>query len=221
MRGVSVPPSCGIDLPCRAQHDGSVPISRKEPATMSDSTEPMTESSAVVEYTIPPRISGPPLHVHPGMDETWFVLDGELTLHIGDGRTSLRSGHFVLTSGDVPHTFSNDTGAPVRFLLVCAGPRPERSPSLNASRSPTCARAMEATRRSAASILRSPQAGSSRSLAPTAPGKTDHAWRSWRASGPGAAGEVRVLGVDPSDGGSVVARPHRHRPAGVGPRAGT
>ena len=73
------------------------------------SAEQTAGTLAIVEYTAPAESPGPPLHVHPGKDEAWFVLEGELTMHIGEEQTTLPSGGFAFTPGDVPHTFSNRT----------------------------------------------------------------------------------------------------------------
>ena len=83
------------------------------------SAEQTAGTLAIVEYTAPAGSPGPPLHVHPGKDEAWFVLAGELTMHIGEEQTTLPSGGFAFTPGDVPHTFSNQAEGAVRFLLVC------------------------------------------------------------------------------------------------------
>lgn len=78
------------------------------------------ERQLVCDYTAPPGFPGPPLHVHPGFDETFLVLSGILTVRIGPEVHRLVPGATAFVAGDVPHTFANGEGEPVRFLLVCA-----------------------------------------------------------------------------------------------------
>ena len=77
-------------------------------------------SHAVFDYTAMPGFPGPPLHVHPGMDETFLVLEGTLTVRIGDDVRELGPGETAIVPGAVAHTFANDADAPLRFLAVCA-----------------------------------------------------------------------------------------------------
>ncbi len=43
-----------------------------------------------------PRGSGPPLHVHHNEDETFYVLEGEVTFLVGDERIDLDAGDYLL-----------------------------------------------------------------------------------------------------------------------------
>ncbi len=43
-----------------------------------------------------PRGSGPPLHVHHNEDETFYVLDGEVTVLVGDERIDLAARRLLL-----------------------------------------------------------------------------------------------------------------------------
>jgi mannose-6-phosphate isomerase-like protein (cupin superfamily) len=77
-------------------------------------------SQFLCDYTAPALFPGPPLHVHPGYDETFLVLEGLLEVTIRDETSELRPGSTAYISGTVPHTFRNPTGEPVRFLVICA-----------------------------------------------------------------------------------------------------
>ena len=76
-------------------------------------------SQLVCEYTAPPFFAGPPLHIHPGFDETFLILDGRLEVTVRGESAVLTPGATAYVSGEVPHTFRNPDGEPARFLLVC------------------------------------------------------------------------------------------------------
>jgi len=46
----------------------------------------------------------------------FYVLDGTLTVRLGDETTELPAGSFVCVPPGVVHTFSNPSETPVRFL---------------------------------------------------------------------------------------------------------
>lgn len=77
-------------------------------------------SQLVCDYNAAPRFSGPPLHVHPGFDETYLVLEGRLEVVIEDERSELMPGAAAYVSGSVAHTFRNPHDERVRFLSICA-----------------------------------------------------------------------------------------------------
>ena len=58
----------------------------------------------MLEIVVPPGL-GSPWHVHPEEDEWFYVLEGELTVWIGDTRLSLTAGSFAFGPKGVPHTF--------------------------------------------------------------------------------------------------------------------
>jgi quercetin dioxygenase-like cupin family protein len=51
------------------------------------------------------RGAAPPLHIHRDADETWYVIDGELTVFVGDERIDAGPGDFVFGPMGVPHAF--------------------------------------------------------------------------------------------------------------------
>lgn len=73
---------------------------------------------AVIESTMPPGAKGPPLHRH-AFDETFYVLEGELTLQLGDELTLVGAGEFAFALGGTPHTLADRSEARARFLIVC------------------------------------------------------------------------------------------------------
>lgn len=74
----------------------------------------------VCEYTAPPHFSGPPLHIQPGFDESFSVVDGQLQVRVREQIVEVASGATAYVSGSTPHTFSNPCSEPARFLLVCS-----------------------------------------------------------------------------------------------------
>ena len=58
---------------------------------------------ALLEVSGPPG-DQPPLHVHHHDDEGFYVLEGELTLWVGDAVHVLRPGEGLLAPRGVPHT---------------------------------------------------------------------------------------------------------------------
>jgi mannose-6-phosphate isomerase-like protein (cupin superfamily) len=59
---------------------------------------------------------GPPPHVHDRLHDMFYVLEGTLTLRLGDERRPVSTGTFVCVPPGVVHTFSNDGSQPVRLL---------------------------------------------------------------------------------------------------------
>src|ERR687886_1181869 len=63
-----------------------------------------------------PGFAGPPPHVHERLHDMFYVLEGTLTMRLGDATMELEAGSFVCAPPGVVHTFSNPGDAPVRFL---------------------------------------------------------------------------------------------------------
>jgi quercetin dioxygenase-like cupin family protein len=59
---------------------------------------------ALVE-TDDPRGSGPPLHLHHNEDETFYVLEGEVTVLVGEERIDLSAGDYLFVPREVAHAF--------------------------------------------------------------------------------------------------------------------
>ena len=63
---------------------------------------------------------GPPYHVHDGLDELIYVLDGALRLRLADEVEEATSGAFVFIPRGTPHTWEARGDQAVRFLVVVA-----------------------------------------------------------------------------------------------------
>lgn len=75
----------------------------------------------VVEVTMgPERMT--PLHVHHREEETFLVLEGQLTFHIGEEEIAAGPGDLVVGPRGLPHRFrAGPAGARVLFLLTPSG----------------------------------------------------------------------------------------------------
>src|SRR3954466_11696511 len=70
----------------------------------------------LAESTLAPGFPGPPPHRHTKLHDMFYVLEGELTLRVGDETRTAGAGTFACVPPGVVHAFSNLTDDPVRFL---------------------------------------------------------------------------------------------------------
>ena len=63
---------------------------------------------------------GPPLHLHRKEDETFYVLEGEITFQVGDEKLIAGPGTFVNMPIGNPHAFKNETDRPAKMLVSYA-----------------------------------------------------------------------------------------------------
>jgi mannose-6-phosphate isomerase-like protein (cupin superfamily) len=90
----------------------------------------------IVENLVRPGWPGPPLHHH-AFDETFYVLEGELTFQLGADRVVGRQGDTLFVARGVHHTLANLAAGSARYLLVCTpggfeqrfGPEADSTPS--------------------------------------------------------------------------------------------
>jgi quercetin dioxygenase-like cupin family protein len=68
------------------------------------------------ETTIAPGFPGPPPHRHERLHDMFYVLEGVLTVRLGEDAREVGPGTFICVPPGVVHTFSNPSDAPVRFL---------------------------------------------------------------------------------------------------------
>lgn len=68
------------------------------------------------ESTIAPGFPGPPAHHHERLIDMFYVLEGVLTVRLGEQTHELEAGSFVCVPAGVVHTFSNPSDRAVRFL---------------------------------------------------------------------------------------------------------
>ncbi len=65
---------------------------------------------------LPPSVSGPPLHRHLMHDETFLVTAGVLRFILDGTYLDAKAGDYVVVPIGAPHTFANQSDAPVEFF---------------------------------------------------------------------------------------------------------
>ena len=73
---------------------------------------------SVHDNTIPPGSPGPRPHLHRHHEETFYVLEGELTVRIGPRKIKAPAGSFVVVPRGIVHQPSNPGAQSTRVLLV-------------------------------------------------------------------------------------------------------
>jgi quercetin dioxygenase-like cupin family protein len=75
----------------------------------------------VHEILFPPD-SGPPLHIHEREDEAFYVIEGSLSVRVGDEEFEAPAGSFTFQPRGIPHAFrSSSEGARALLLVVPSG----------------------------------------------------------------------------------------------------
>jgi quercetin dioxygenase-like cupin family protein len=86
-------------------------------ATAADTGGQLT----IVEVTEPPGVEAP-LHVHHREDEGFWILEGEVTLYVGDETIEASAGDFAWGPRDIPHRYTvGPNGCRMLFLCTPAG----------------------------------------------------------------------------------------------------
>ena len=103
-----------VFLPGEGEVVGSGPTT----AVLKATKEATRGGFSMSEATIAPRFAGPPPHFHNELTDTFYVLEGTLTVRVGDQSLQAPAGSFVCAPPGTVHTFSNTTDSPVRFLNI-------------------------------------------------------------------------------------------------------
>jgi mannose-6-phosphate isomerase-like protein (cupin superfamily) len=85
--------------------------------TVKATTRSTGGAFGLLETLLAPGFS-PPLHVHHGEDESFYVLEGTVTMRCGERMFRAEAGAFVFLPRDVPHTFVVEGNAPARMLTL-------------------------------------------------------------------------------------------------------
>lgn len=85
--------------------------------TVKASAEQTGGRFALIEE-LAPRGAATPLHRHPEDDETFYILEGEITFHLGDDPpVTATAGSFVHVPGGAVHAFRVDSET-ARYLII-------------------------------------------------------------------------------------------------------
>ncbi len=72
---------------------------------------------SLVEHIAPAGLASP-WHVHHTEDESFYVIEGNLTIIVGDQRLSLHPGGYGFGPRDIPHAFRVEGEQPAHILLL-------------------------------------------------------------------------------------------------------
>ena len=61
---------------------------------------------------------GAPLHVHADLDDSFYLLDGQLAMRCGEHTFLAKPGDYVVLPKGIPHTFRVAGNQPARMLQV-------------------------------------------------------------------------------------------------------
>ena len=75
---------------------------------------------SLTETTLEPGFPGPVPHIHERLLDSFYVLEGTLTVRLGDETVEAPAGSFAFVPPGHVHTFSNPTGERVRMLNLMA-----------------------------------------------------------------------------------------------------
>jgi mannose-6-phosphate isomerase-like protein (cupin superfamily) len=77
------------------------------------------EKYGISEWWLEPNTKGPGPHSH-DEDDVFYVLEGTVSIVVGDRWVDAPRGAFVLAPGGVVHDFENRTGTRAGFLNISA-----------------------------------------------------------------------------------------------------
>ena len=106
----------------RATDTGTILMGPGDVYTILASTEETDGDYIALEALVPPD-GGPPPRVHHDQIETFFILEGEMEITVGDQTYQAKVGDFVHVSKGTPHNFINRSRTTTKmvFTFVPAG----------------------------------------------------------------------------------------------------
>jgi mannose-6-phosphate isomerase-like protein (cupin superfamily) len=75
-------------------------------------------SVTVVDFELAPESAGPPPHLHRQITDSFWVLEGTLTVLLGEEEHEAPAGSHVVVPPGNRHSISNPSPEPVRFLNI-------------------------------------------------------------------------------------------------------
>ena len=86
--------------------DGTFTVGRSV-VTVKVDNDVTAGTLALVRWDIPPGAPGPPVHIHHGASETFYVLDGQVTFTRGTDTIDVGPGGALHIPAGLPHTMTN------------------------------------------------------------------------------------------------------------------
>jgi hypothetical protein len=74
--------------------------------------------ATLAEVRLPPLTAGPDLHVHTREDELFVVLDGVMTVQVGERLQEIAAGGLVWGARGTPHAFANRAQDLLRIMIM-------------------------------------------------------------------------------------------------------
>jgi uncharacterized cupin superfamily protein len=84
-------------------------------------SELSNQAFTVVEGRLLPDASGPPMHLHRSHDESFYVIEGTLTVLTLHGEEEVCTGAYVFFPRGTAHTFANRSDESVRYVGIASG----------------------------------------------------------------------------------------------------
>ena len=106
-------------MPTQTTHPYHLAAGEGEPMSWFTATFQLKASSpelGFMELEATPGIE-PPLHVHRNEDEWYYLLDGEVSFHVGESTYRGKPGSMIFFPRGIPHTFTIESPS-ARLLLL-------------------------------------------------------------------------------------------------------
>lgn len=59
-----------------------------------------------------------PWHIHHREDEAFYIIEGEMTVYVGDKALKGKAGDFIFAPKDIPHMYTVDVPGHARILMI-------------------------------------------------------------------------------------------------------
>jgi mannose-6-phosphate isomerase-like protein (cupin superfamily) len=89
-------------------------------AVVKASSDTTSGGFTMTDSTIAPGFPGPPPHWHREITDSFYVLEGTLTVRLGKELVEAEPGTYICVPPGNVHTFSNRGDSPVRFLNIAS-----------------------------------------------------------------------------------------------------
>jgi quercetin dioxygenase-like cupin family protein len=89
-------------------------------AVVKASSDTTSGGFTMTDSTIAPGFPGPPPHWHRETTDSFYVLEGTLTVRLGKDPVEAKPGTYICVPPGNVHTFSNRGDSPVRFLNIAS-----------------------------------------------------------------------------------------------------